>query len=146
MIGQLDMFAMLDPAPSIEPMMPCRWETIAIDPYGSAMLRKVEASYSAMSLSSSGKVLRPFDYRSKQWVNTGGHFHRGNADLECYRIVPVAEFAGPGEACTYHLHGFHHERRDDLGGYHGMMAKLGVADVVLVGPPIVFVHKAGVPD
>jgi hypothetical protein len=138
---QFDMFAAIEPLPVVLPMHPTGWEVAPIAERGEATEAKVKGSYSALSLSTSGKVMRPFLFRAAQWVNTGGCYFRGNADIECYRIVPAAEFAGPGEARTYHDHSFHTEHRANLGAYHGMLAKHGSADVVLIGPPIVLVLK-----
>lgn len=137
---QFDMLALLDPPPPAEPLSTTKWEALPIAQRGGVTVAKVEASYSGMSLSCSGKVLRPFPFRGGEWVNTGGLFYRGNADYECYRIVPAAEFAGA--PATYHDHSFHGAHREEFGGYHGMKAKHGSADVVLVGPPVVFVAKS----
>jgi hypothetical protein len=139
---QFDMFAAIEPQPVLLPMHETRWEFAPIAERGEATRAKVIASYSALSLSTSGKVMRPFQFRGAQWVNTGGCYFRGDADLECYRIVSAAEFARPGEARTYHDHSFHTEHRDSLGGYHGMQARHGSADVVLIGPPVILVAKA----
>lgn len=141
-LRQLDMFATIEPPPVTRPMHETEWEVAPISERGDATMAKVDAAYSAASLSTSGKVLRPFRFRGYEWVNTGGSYFRGDADYEIYRIVPIDEFAGPGEARTYHEHDFFHAHRADLGGYHAMKAKNGRADVVLIGPPIVLVSKA----
>lgn len=65
-----------------------------------------------------------------------------DADFDCYRIVPAESFAGPGDAAPYGKHSFFGAHRPQLGSYHGMKAKHGSADVVLIGPPVVFVLKA----
>lgn len=139
---QFDMFAMIEQPKTVTPMSPTRWETIALTDRGPVTAARVDNAYSAMSLGTSGKVTRPFQFRGETWVCTSGAHRRGNADYQCYRIVPLAAFAGPGEPRTYHNHKFHDEHRDALGGYHAMQAKHGSADVVLIGPPVVFVLKA----
>lgn len=140
---QFDMFAMIEQPAAAVPMTPTKWETIALTARGPITAAKVDNAYSAMSLGMSGKVTRPFQFRGETWVCTGGAHRRGDADYECYRIIPLSAFTGPGEAQTYHNHPFHNAHRDTLGGYHAMQAKHGKADVVLIGPPVVFVLKAG---
>jgi len=139
---QLWLFDAAPPPPPLETVRSSQWETLAIEPHGQATYEKVEGSYSGLSLATQGKVLRPFRFRGADWVNTGSGFFRGNADFDCYRIVPPAEYPGPGKPAVYDDHNFHTAVRDDLGSYHGMLAKRGREDVVLIGPPIVLVHRA----
>lgn len=138
---QFDMFALIEQPKAATPLSPTGWETIALTKRGPVSISKVDNAYSAMSLGMQGKVTRPFAFRGEMWVRTGGAYHRGSADFECYRIVQLEAFAGPGRPQTYHNHRFFDEHRATLGAYHAMQAKHGKADVVLIGPPIVFVAK-----
>ncbi len=137
---QFDLFAMIEQAAPAVPMSRTGWEAIELDARGPVTAKRIESAYSAMSLGTSGKVMRPFAFRGEMWVQTGGAHFRGDADYECYRIVPLDVFQGPGEARTYHHHQWT-EHRDSLGGYHAMQATHGREDVVLIGPPVVFVSK-----
>ena len=138
---QFDMFALIEQSKAATPLSPTGWETIALTKRGPVSVAKVDNAYSAMSLGTQGKVMRPFPFRGAMWVRTAGAYHRGHADFECYRIVPLEAFTGPGQPQTYHNHRFPTEHRATLGAYHAMQAKHGKADVVLIGPPIVFVAK-----
>lgn len=141
-LEQLSMFEILEPAPAVQPMHATRWEFLAVTDRGELTEAAIEASYSGASLCESGKVLRPFQLRGADWVETGSSHLRGDSDRECYWIVPLADFAGPGEPRTYHDHNFFSEHREEFGGYHGMQAKNRSADVVLIGPPLILVIKA----
>jgi hypothetical protein len=99
-------------------------------------------SYSAQALAEKGAVKSPFRFRGAEWVNTGGSFHGSRGFLECYRIVPVEAFDGP--SARYGEHDWAVAREERRGGYHGMSAKQGSRDIVLQGPPIIFVQ--GQPD
>lgn len=141
---QFDLFDVLTapPIPSF-PLFAKGREVVAIGDQRQPPVAKIESSGSGYSLATSGKVARPFSFRGDNWVNTSASYFRGDADYVCYRIVPAEAFTGPGEARTYHEHSFHGEHRETLGGYHAMKAKCRGADVVLVGPPVIFVLKNG---
>jgi len=138
---QFDMFAAIEPTPAVAPMVATRWETVPIAQRAQPTAAAVRGSYSAQSLCESGRVTRPFRFRGAEWIFTGGAFRRGDADFECYRIVPAASFEGPGDPARYGKHPFFGPHRDALGAYHGMMAKHRNTDVVLIGPPVVLVLK-----
>jgi len=138
---QFDMFAAIEPPRAVAPIAPTRWETLAIAKRGQPTRAAVEASYSAQSLGETGRVSRPFAFRDAEWVMTGGCIFRGGGDFECFRIVPLASFEGPGTPAPYGKHAFFGPHRDALGAYHAMQAKHGGADVVLIGPPVVFVAR-----
>jgi len=138
--AQFDLFGLL--SQSAMPMHPTSWDFAAVTELGSNGLDTVSDSMSGYSLMSQGKVLRPFLFRGERWVATGAVHYRGDSDYDCYRVVPLADFAGPGTPQTYHEHDHHGALRPQYGGYHAMQAKHGSADVVLIGPPVIMVHKA----
>jgi hypothetical protein len=116
-----------------------RWEIVEVDPkrldYDGGDIRR---SYSAQSLGEQGAIKSPFRFRGGEWVNTGGSYFRGKGNLECYRIVPLEAFDGP--SAPYREHDWERMRgNEEVGAYHGMSAKHGSREIVLQGPPIVFV-------
>lgn len=101
----------------------------------------VRASYSAQSLCESGRVTAPFRFRGGDWVQTGGLYSQEGDQFECYRLVALDAFDGSNETYSERNdNGWEAARNNPLGGYHGMKAKHGARDVVLVGPPIVIVE------
>lgn len=124
-------------------------ETVLIEPGQRANQEAIANSYSAQSLAEGGgKVRHPFPFRGAEWVCTGSSYHGPKRAHECYRIVPVDQFDGPGEPKSYAETDFQSdpEKRARFGGYHGMSAKNGSSAIVLVGPPVVFINAAEAAD
>jgi hypothetical protein len=119
-------------------------EIVEVDPkrlgYGGGDIAR---SYSAQSLGEKGAVKSPFKFRGGEWVYTGGG-GRGERDwAECYRLVALDAFDGP--SAPYRDHDWNRMRGNkEVGAYHGMSAKHGSRDVVLSGPPVIFL--AGQPE
>jgi hypothetical protein len=135
-----------------EPIMQPEFETHSVDP---ARLQHgcwseehqqtigegdIVASYSADSIATTGRVRKPFEYKSSQWVCIGTHGRGGVSEAWAYRLALAAHFAN---ATTYSKKGSLGEgefaRNDPSGFYHGMKVQAGGQAMVLCGPPALFV-------
>jgi hypothetical protein len=90
-------------------------------------------SYCADTIATEGRTRKPFRFQGGEWVNTGSY----GQHFECYRIVAVEQFDGP--TAPYAKWDWAAMRGHEMGGYHGMSAKQGGREIVLVGPPIIAV-------
>lgn len=117
-------------------------QVVEVDPKRLDRGGDIDRSYSAQSLMEKSAVTAPFRLNGADYVDGGGMWWRGNRWCDCYRIVALEAFDGP--SAPYAEHDWDRTRGSDLGGYHGMRARHGSRDVVLVGPPIVIV--AGQPE
>lgn len=117
-------------------------QVVEVDPKRLDRGGDIDRSYSAQSLMEKSAVTSPFRLNGADYVNGGGMWWRGDRWCDCYRIVPLEAFSG--DAKPYNEHDWDATRGTELGGYHGMKAKHGSRDVVLIGPPIVVV--AGQPE
>jgi hypothetical protein len=104
------------------------------------------------------KVIRkPFKFESNFYVSTGGYSKGDDKSEECYLLVRRQDFKGEPkfygqklenvpideEEAEYSEDWAAQRRSQPEGFYHGMLVKRGGSESVLVGPPIVFVQKAG---
>lgn len=112
-------------------------KTVRITPKRFEQLGK---SNSAQSLAEGSKLKKPVQIGSEYFVSVGGT--GSGTSLRAYRVVPRGAY--PDEALPYAEHTAHPKhaalRDGELGGYHGMLAKQGKTEFVLVGPPVEFVE------
>lgn len=133
-------------------------KTIEVD---AERFKEIEESYSGDRLSEKNTLRRPFKFQGSFFVAIGG-ISGGNSipQEECYQIVPRHQFAGQAKWYGEKLEnvpvsdeeakwgdGWAEQRRSQAEGfYHGMLAKRGGSEWVLVGPPLVFQQKEGSVD
>ncbi len=103
---------------------------------------KLEASNSCDRISEGAAVRKPVKFEGKLYVAASS----GMGKVEAYQLVPKEEFTG--KVRTYRVpKGREYDeyydslRNDPNGFYHGMLAKRGQVEHVLVGPPVTFVTK-----
>lgn len=120
-------------------------------------MKAVSKSYSADRISEKSPVRKPFKYNGKFYISSGsavGAVKDQRRTETAYQIVPRSEFKGTphwyGERIRPHeetVEGWEEwaaqRRALPEGFYHGMLIKHGVAEFVMVGPPLVFVEKEG---
>jgi hypothetical protein len=137
-----------------EPIMQPEFETHSVDP---ARLQHgcwseehqqtigegdIVASYSADSISTTGRIRKPFEYKGRQWVCVGTRGRGDVSEARAYRLSLAAHFAN---ATTYSYGekvsiGDGEFARNDVNGfYHAMKVQAGGQAMVLCGPPALFV-------
>jgi hypothetical protein len=148
---QLDMFAASAPTPAPTDQVPQdpaaaliawrdRFEHVPVDPKRLDRGGDIGDAYCADTICMSGKTRDTFHFRNCEWVTTGITYRGGEIDCECYRVVSPSAFEGA--TAPYADHDWHAARTNEMGGYHGMAVKSRGRDVVLIGPPVLFVKGA----
>jgi len=95
----------------------------------------VSASYSGDRIASDQPIREPFQFGGHRWVCTGS----GPAEWECYKLKHPSEFAGTPLSYRENSDLEDEARYRPTGWYDGMLIKVGRAQMVLVGPPVIFV-------
>ena len=111
--------------------------------------QEIQDSYSGDTIADPKTVRKPFKFEGCLYISTGGASGGNSIPYEeAYRLVPRADF--PGEVSYYGKgrQGAYgdwaaNRRAQPEGFYHGMLVTRGKTEWVLVGPPLVFVPKAG---
>jgi hypothetical protein len=115
----------------------------------------VAASYSA-DMIGTGRLRRPVKIGGERFVYMGGTAEDFRIGVQVFRLVPRAEWMGEcwthgeklalgrpeGDLTTLIGSGWssgEYGRNDPNGFYHGVKARVGKAEMVLVGPPIYLV-------
>lgn len=104
----------------------------------------VMAAYSADRIGMGQPLRRPFRFNGSWWTVTslgasgGGDGGHGLA-AEAYRLVAVDRFDGPATTYAEKTKDDEAARADPNGFYHGTKVRCSGRDVVIVGPPALFV-------
>lgn len=120
-------------------------------------LDEIHDSYSGDTLCDSKTIRKPFKFESNFYVSTGGYSKGDDRQEDCYLLVRRQDFQGEAkwygeklenvtideEEAEYGEDWAAQRRSQPEGFYHGMLVKRGGSEWVLVGPPIVFMQKAG---
>ncbi|KZY90626.1 MULTISPECIES: hypothetical protein [unclassified Erythrobacter] len=95
----------------------------------------IRASYSADRIGMGQPIRKPFRYAGELWVCVG----TGPSGAEAYRLVHASVF--DGTARTYHdrCSDGDHARGDPAGFYDGIIVHHAGRDLVMAGPPVMFV-------
>lgn len=102
----------------------------------------IVASYSADRICTGASIRKPFGWKGGLWVCVSIQGRGdGTQTLEAYRLTPACAFTN--DATTYSRkvsidHG-KFARNDPHGFYHGMTVQSGSENMVLTGPPALFV-------
>lgn len=130
------------------------WETFGVDPtrltHGTYSHDTEEqigegdivASYSADRICESAPIRKPFGWKGALWVCVSIQGRGDGAQtLKAYRLTLASAFTA--EATTYgrkvSIDEGDFARSDPQGFYHGMTVQLGGENMVLTGPPALFV-------
>ena len=95
----------------------------------------IRASYSADRIGMGQPIRKPFRYAGELWVCVGS----GPAGAEAYRLVHPSLYGGT--ACSYHdrCSDRERERGDPAGFYDGIIVRHAGRELVIAGPPVLFV-------
>jgi hypothetical protein len=102
----------------------------------------IHRSFSALAIMNGASINEPFSLNGDLWVSVSangvGMTQTGKDEFEAYRLVPKADF--PGESVSYatKISG-RYGPPEPLGLYHGVQARRGGEEFVLVGPPDIFI-------
>ena len=99
----------------------------------------ISASYSADRIGSDEPGRKPFSWKGGLWVCVSIAGRAGELRAEAYRLVHPQIF--DGEPVTYGARRALGDaaRNDPNGFYHGMLVRRGKDELVLCGPPVLFV-------
>lgn len=99
----------------------------------------IYASYSAERIAYGQPVRRPFIWKGALRISVGNAIPHGPDSAQTYRLgLPEQLGVTPQTYREKTLTG-EAARRDPNGFYHGMLVRHGGRDMVLIGPPVVFV-------
>lgn len=95
----------------------------------------IRASYSADRIGMGQPIRKPFRYAGELWVCVG----TGPAGVEAYRLVHPSLYGGT--ACSYHDRCCDGDRArgDPAGFYDGITLRHAGQELVMAGPPVMFV-------
>lgn len=100
----------------------------------------IHAAYSADRIGMSQPVRKPFPYRGALWVCVSLAHRRGEERAEAYRLVPPQAFAGPTRTYAETARNSDDARRNPDGFYHGMRVCHAGTEMILSGPPALFIR------
>ena len=99
----------------------------------------ISASYSADRIAYGQPVRRPFEWQGGLWISTGNAIPHGPDSAEAYRLTAPTQFGGQPQTYAEKTADSEAARRDPNGFYHGMIVLQRGREMVLSGPPVVFV-------
>jgi len=99
----------------------------------------IHASYSADRIGMGQPVRKPFLWKGSSWVCVSLVTCGGALSAEAYRLIDPLAFKGEPVSYAVRTADGDAARADPNGFYHGMSVRHAGQDVVLCGPPLVFV-------
>lgn len=116
---------------------------IATDP---CRLQEIAATNSSGRISGKQSICRPFPFEGENWICTGAMSEGMEwRNAECFRLCDPVIWAGKYpdiEPRTYDKHDFFSDLRADWGGYHAMIVTSNGQQMILEGPPVIFIEGA----
>ena len=95
----------------------------------------IRASYSADRIGMGQPVRKPFRYCGELWVSVG----TGPAGAEAYRLVHPSVYGATARSYLDRCRDGDRARGDQAGFYDGIIVRHAGRDLVMVGPPALFV-------
>lgn len=99
----------------------------------------IHASYSADRIGSDEPVRKPFSWQGGLWVCVRIAGRSGTLSAEAYRLVHPQIFDGEPVSYGARCANGDAARADPNGFYHGMLVRRSKDELVLCGPPVLFV-------
>lgn len=95
----------------------------------------IRASYSADRIGMAQPVRKPFRYAGELWVCVG----TGPSGAEAYRLVHTSVFGGTARSYHDRCQDCDRARGDQAGFYDGIIVRHAGRELVMAGPPVLFV-------
>lgn len=95
----------------------------------------IRASYSADRIGMGQPIRKPFRYGGKLWVCVG----TGPAGAEAYRLVHPSLYGGAARSYHDRCSDGDRARGDQAGFYDGIIVRHAGRELVMCGPPVMFV-------
>lgn len=95
----------------------------------------IRASYSADRIGMGQPIRKPFRYGGELWVCVG----TGSAGAEAYRLVHPSLYGGTARSYHDRCGDGDRARGDQAGFYDGIIVRHAGRELVMVGPPVMFV-------
>lgn len=95
----------------------------------------IQASYSADRIGMGQPIRKPFRYAGALWVCVG----TGPAGVEAYRLVHPSLYGGAARSYHDRCHDGERARGDPAGLYDGIIVRHAGRELVMCGPPVMFV-------
>jgi len=100
----------------------------------------ISASYSADRIGMGKPVRKPFSWNGGLWICVGMCGRAGEVSAEAYRLAHPQALDGSPTTYAEKTRNGDAARADPNGFYHGMAVKHSGHELVLCGPPVMFVQ------